>query len=552
MEPVPMADTVGTVVSFTIDKLVYSPSPPVVFAVVDFDGGGRAPLELADCGPTRSRSARVLPTFRRLFTADEIHNYFGRTGEGSLMGSHGIKDGRDHRHGLHALHRALGQVTRRPDHRRSPAHLCLRGHPPGRHRHVLVRHLAVRSLGARHGWPAEVHGKPITRVENYCTTGSRRCGRSLRRGVRRLRRRDGARGGKVKDGGYQGLNAFPIPTDGTQRTLTAAGMFSLILPAYAESTASTRTRSATRSPRSPRRTTSTGPAIRWPSSAGRPAPTICQMAAVAGRLSVFDCAGVADGAAAVIMCRAEDAHKYTDNALYVKALSFVAGTGAGSLDPDYDYDLARVQVVGRRRLRPGRRHVLRDEIAVAEVHDCFTPTELVLMEDLRFSDPGKAWRDVLDGAFRLDGRLPVNSDGGLKAFGHPVGHRGCACSTRSGSSCAVKRPRSGVSPTTVASSGWCTTSVGIPGDGEFRRDLRHRARLTDSGTARPPWPTDTDFGPRRPVHDRVTGRLGKPGSVEEFVVEFEEFMKRAASVIDGGIDGERSRRVHARKAGIEP
>ena len=77
MEPVPMADTTGTVVSFTIDKLVYSPSPPVVFAVVDFDGGGRAPLELADCGPDEIEvGMRVRPTFRRLFTADEIHNYF--------------------------------------------------------------------------------------------------------------------------------------------------------------------------------------------------------------------------------------------------------------------------------------------------------------------------------------------------------------------------------------------------------------------------------------------------------------------------------------------
>ncbi|MEM8704861.1 MAG: OB-fold domain-containing protein, partial [Actinomycetota bacterium] len=77
MEPVPMADTLGTVVSFTIDKLVYSPSPPVVFAVVDFDGGGRAPLELADCGPDEIEvGLRVRPTFRRLFTADEIHNYF--------------------------------------------------------------------------------------------------------------------------------------------------------------------------------------------------------------------------------------------------------------------------------------------------------------------------------------------------------------------------------------------------------------------------------------------------------------------------------------------
>ncbi|MEZ5165443.1 MAG: OB-fold domain-containing protein [Acidimicrobiales bacterium] len=77
MEPVSMADTPGTIVSFTVDKLVYSPSPPVVFAVVDFDGGGRAPLELTDVDPEQVRIGdRVEPTFRRLFTSDEIHNYF--------------------------------------------------------------------------------------------------------------------------------------------------------------------------------------------------------------------------------------------------------------------------------------------------------------------------------------------------------------------------------------------------------------------------------------------------------------------------------------------
>jgi acetyl-CoA C-acetyltransferase len=58
------------------------------------------------------------------------------------------------------------------------------------------------------------------------------------------------------------------------------------------------------------------------------------------------------------------------------------------------------------------------------VHDCFTPTELVLMEDLGFSERGQAWRDELDGHFELDGRLPVNPDGGLKSFGHPVGASG--------------------------------------------------------------------------------------------------------------------------------
>lgn len=77
MDPIAMADTMGTVASFTIDKLVYSPSPPVVFAVVDFDGGGRVPLELTDIDPDHvTIGARVEPTFRRMFTSDEIHNYF--------------------------------------------------------------------------------------------------------------------------------------------------------------------------------------------------------------------------------------------------------------------------------------------------------------------------------------------------------------------------------------------------------------------------------------------------------------------------------------------
>jgi len=77
MEPAPMADVGGTIVTYTVDRLVYSPSPPVVFAMVDFDGGGRAPVELTDLDPADARiGGRVQLTFRRLFTADGIHNYF--------------------------------------------------------------------------------------------------------------------------------------------------------------------------------------------------------------------------------------------------------------------------------------------------------------------------------------------------------------------------------------------------------------------------------------------------------------------------------------------
>jgi 3-hydroxy-3-methylglutaryl CoA synthase len=77
MEPLPMADANGTVVTFTVDRMVYSPSPPVVFAVVDFDGGGRFPVELTDVDDgSLAIGDRVEMTFRRLFTADGIHDYF--------------------------------------------------------------------------------------------------------------------------------------------------------------------------------------------------------------------------------------------------------------------------------------------------------------------------------------------------------------------------------------------------------------------------------------------------------------------------------------------
>jgi hydroxymethylglutaryl-CoA synthase len=74
---VPMADVEGTIATFTVDRIAYSPSPPIVFAVVDFDGGGRLPIELTDATVVDlSMGDRVEMTFRRLFTADGIHNYF--------------------------------------------------------------------------------------------------------------------------------------------------------------------------------------------------------------------------------------------------------------------------------------------------------------------------------------------------------------------------------------------------------------------------------------------------------------------------------------------
>ncbi len=73
----PMADVPGTVVTFTVDRLAYSESPPIIFAVVDFDGGGRLPIELTDVREDDvAPGVRVEMTFRKLFTSDDIHNYF--------------------------------------------------------------------------------------------------------------------------------------------------------------------------------------------------------------------------------------------------------------------------------------------------------------------------------------------------------------------------------------------------------------------------------------------------------------------------------------------
>ena len=126
-----------------------------------------------------------------------------------------------------------------------------------------------------------------------------------------------------------------------------------------------------------------------------------------------------------IVVRAEDAYKYTDKPIFIKALSFAAGSGAGLTDPDYDYthfpecEAAATDAYAQAGITNPR-----EELAFAEVHDCFTPTELVLMEDLGFAERGTAWQEVLDGTFALDGDLPINPDGGLKSFGHPVGASG--------------------------------------------------------------------------------------------------------------------------------
>jgi acetyl-CoA C-acetyltransferase len=275
--------------------------------------------------------------------------------------------------------------------------------------------------------PLKVNGKPVTRVENFCASGSeafRQAAYAVASGAYDVAVALGAE--KLKDSGYQGANAFPIPTDGTNRTVTAAAMYSMTVPAYAQRygvevgdvkralarVASKNHFNGARNPRAQfRREMSVEQLLAQPR--------------VAGELSVFDCAGVADGAAAAVIVRAEDAHLYTDHPLYVKALSFVVGDGRGVTDPEYDFTtFPEVVASAQDAYQQAGITEPRRAFAMAEVHDCFTPTEMILMEDLGFSERGAAWKEILDGVFDLNGPLPVNPDGGLKSFGHPVGASG--------------------------------------------------------------------------------------------------------------------------------
>jgi acetyl-CoA C-acetyltransferase len=277
--------------------------------------------------------------------------------------------------------------------------------------------------------PLQVEGKPVTRVENFCATGSealRGAAYAVASGAYDVAMALGVE--KVKDGGYQGLagGASGPPGDGTQRTLTAAAMYSMIAPSYArkygvseEEIRDVLARIAWKNhyngARNPRAQYRREVSIE----------TICNSPRLAGQLGVFDCAGVADGAAAAIVVRAEDAHRYTDKPVYIKALSFVAGTGNGLADPDYDYTtFPEVVACVQDAYRQAGITDPRRQIDLAEVHDCFTPTELVLTEDLGFAERGTGWKEVLAGTFDLEGELPINPDGGLKSFGHPIGASG--------------------------------------------------------------------------------------------------------------------------------
>jgi acetyl-CoA C-acetyltransferase len=275
--------------------------------------------------------------------------------------------------------------------------------------------------------PLKIDYKPVTRLENMCATGSeafRNACYAVASGAFDMVAAVGVE--KLKDSGFSGLTGAAPPSDGTSASMSAPAMFSLLAPAYCNKYGVDEAEMKdvlTRIAWKNHKNGALNPRAQFRKEVSK--EVICNSPLVAGQLGIFDCSGVSDGSAAAIIVRAEDAHRYTDHPIYVKALSFVAGPAAGPIDPDYDYTTF-VEVVrsAEDAYKQAGIQDPRAELAMAEVHDCFTPTELVLMEDLGFADRGTAWKEALAGTFDLDGELPVNPDGGLKSFGHPIGASG--------------------------------------------------------------------------------------------------------------------------------
>jgi acetyl-CoA C-acetyltransferase len=147
---------------------------------------------------------------------------------------------------------------------------------------------------------------------------------------------------------------------------------------------------------------------------------------IAEPLGLFDCCGVSDGAAAAIVTTPEIARAIGHGDLVtVKALQLSVSNGLEAQHNSWDgsyFHTARI--AAKKAYKEAGVEKPREDISMIEVHDCFSVTELVTMEDLFISEEGQGWKDVLNGFYDADGGVPCQIDGGLKCFGHPIGASG--------------------------------------------------------------------------------------------------------------------------------
>ena len=273
-------------------------------------------------------------------------------------------------------------------------------------------------------------GIPVSRVENMCATGSealRAATYAVASGAVDFALALGVE--KLKDTGYGGL---PLRTKGVANDLwmpygSAPGTFAQLAGAYTARhgvVAGDLKRGMAHVSWKSHQNGALSPKAHLRKAVEM--ETILKAPMIADPLGLFDCCGVSDGAACAIVTTPEIARALgQNNPVTVKAIQLCASHG---WEMGYhEWDGASVR---NTRIAAGKAYAEagisdpRASLSLTEVHDCFSVTELVTMEDLGLADEGRAIFDILDGAFDRDGAVPCQTDGGLKCFGHPVGASG--------------------------------------------------------------------------------------------------------------------------------
>ncbi|GIV03760.1 MAG: hypothetical protein KatS3mg015_2590 [Fimbriimonadales bacterium] len=266
----------------------------------------------------------------------------------------------------------------------------------------------------------KLFGRPVSMVQNYCATGTD----ALRYGVFAV-----ACGmydtvmvvgfDKPKDRGVSGPSAVTTGVRGLP--MTPAGWFALCAARYFETYGASREdlakiavknhHNGTLAPKSMIKKEITvqdvlqAPIISWP-------------------FGLYDCCAQSDGAAVAILTRRDLAKSFRDDYVLIRAISIALGPNPQS-DPSFDFLRWKPTIYAAQdAYRQAGIANPAKEIHLAQVHDCFTLTELLTYEDLGFAEKGSAKEHIAAGTFELGGELPVNTDGGLKSFGHPTGATG--------------------------------------------------------------------------------------------------------------------------------
>jgi acetyl-CoA C-acetyltransferase len=273
-------------------------------------------------------------------------------------------------------------------------------------------------------------GIPVSRVENMCATGTetlRGAAYAVASGAVDIALAVGVE--KLKDTGYGGL---PIPYKGTLNDLwlpqvSAPAGFAQLAGGYRarhgldrddlkRAMAHVSWKSHQNGALSPKAHLRKEVSIE----------TILSAPMIAEPLGLFDCCGVSDGAAAAIVTTPEIARALGKRDLVtIKAIQLSISSGIESTMSSWDGSFVRnSQAAATRAYREAGITDPRRQLSLMEVHDCFSITELVTMEDLFVAQEGRAVHDVLDGFFDRDGGVPCQVDGGLKCFGHPVAASG--------------------------------------------------------------------------------------------------------------------------------